>query len=192
MKTEYFFSTAIYMEDLPNVVELNQSLEDHIIKWSTQEPGLHKTNIKGWHSTDMTQKKEYHPLMREILKVCEKVFKEERLEGQPAIGNMWANINGEHAFNKVHTHPNSFFSGTYYIKTPPQSGALVVHDPRPGVHILMPRRKKDSLPPQLWKEVFFLPQAGRMLIFPSWVWHEVEPHPNTETRISVAFNILQQ
>ena len=192
MRKEYYFPTPVYVEEIKNAGELNRSLEEHLLKWSTQEPGLHKTNIKGWHSTDMTQKKEYYPLMLEILKTCKNIFEEERLEYEPAMGNMWANINGEKAYNKPHTHPNSFFSGTYYIKTPPQSGQLIVHDPRPGVHIQLPKRNKDSLPMQLWKEVFFQPQAGQMIIFPSWVWHEVEPNQSKEPRISVAFNILQQ
>jgi len=192
MRKEYHFPTAIYIEDLPNAIELNRSLEEHIIKWSTQEPGLKKTNVKGWHSPDMTQKKEYHPLMLEILKVCENIFKEEQLEKQPAMGNMWANINGEKAYNKVHTHPNCFFSGTYYIKTPTPSAPLIIYDPRPGVHILMPRRKEIPLPPQLRKDFYFEPQAGQIIIFPSWIWHEVELSQSKETRISVAFNILQQ
>jgi len=192
MRKEYHFPTAIYIEDLPNAVELNRSLEEHIIKWSTQEPGLKKTNVKGWHSTNMIEKKEYYPLMLKILKVCEKIFEEEHLENQPAMGNMWANINGEKAYNKIHTHPNCFFSGTYYVKTPTPSAQLIVYDPRPGVNILMPRRKHMTLPSHLWKEVYFTPRAGQIIIFPSYIWHEVEPSESKEDRISIAFNILQQ
>ena len=192
MRKEYHFPTAIYIEDLPNAVELNRSLEEHIIKWSTQEPGLKKTNVKGWHSPDMTQKKEYYPLMKGILRVCEKIFENEKLIDEPAIGNMWANINSEGAYNRVHTHANSFFSGTYYIKTPPQSGALILHDPRPGVHIKMPKRKEGNFSKQLWTQVFFQPQAGQLVIFPSWLWHEVQANSTKDPRISVAFNILQQ
>jgi uncharacterized protein (TIGR02466 family) len=190
MNREYYFATPIYAEALKNASELNKSLEEHIVKWSAQEPGLKKTNRGGWHSTDMTKKKEYYTLMEEILRVCGNIFEEEKLIGKPVIGNMWANINYENAYNRVHLHANSLFSGTYYIKTPAQSGSLIVHDPRPGVHINMPKRKEGELPKQLWMRVFFQPRAGQMIIFPSWVWHEVEPHPSKDTRISVAFNIV--
>ena len=192
MKREYYFATPIYVEELKDAVAFNKSLEEHILKWSTHEPGLHKTNVKGWHSPDMTEKKEYYPLMKYILRICAKIFENEKLIDQPAIGNMWANINSEGAYNRVHTHANSFFSGTYYIKTPAQSGALIIHDPRPGVHIKMPKRREGNLSKQLWSQVFFQPQAGQMIIFPSWLWHEVQPNPTKEPRISVAFNILQQ
>ena len=57
MNVEYFFSTPVYIKDIPNAVELNRYLEEKIIQWSQQDKGVSKTNAGGWHSTtEMNQK----------------------------------------------------------------------------------------------------------------------------------------
>ena len=72
-------------------------------------------------------------------------------------------------------HPNSLFSGVYWVKTPVKSGNLMVYDPRAGTQMTMPNRKKGKLPPELWREVHYEPVAGRIVMFPAWMWHEVKP-----------------
>ena len=135
MITEYHFPTPIYIKDLPNAVQLNQYLEQQIIKWSqTDNKGVKKTNVNGWHSkTDMNQKEEYNVLTKELFAMQEEIFKKEFLTQKPVLGNMWANINYPGNANRPHLHPNSLFSGVYWIKTPVKSGALMLYDPRPGI-----------------------------------------------------------
>ena len=130
MIKEPFFPTVVYGKD----VQLNnQELAQHIINWSKQDKGVQKTNYKGWHSqTDMHTKPEYKPLVDELFIFMKDIFKEEWLDREPILGNMWANINYQGGYNRPHIHPNSLFSGVYYIKTPPNSGKLVCNDPRPG------------------------------------------------------------
>ena len=115
---------------------------------------------------------------------------------KPVLGNMWANINYPECFNRPHIHPNSLFSGVYFIKTPQKSGNLMVYDPRPGVQMSMPNRKQGEIkkfyPPELWREVHYEPVAGRCIMFPSWLWHEVKSNQSNDTRISVSFNFLQR
>jgi uncharacterized protein (TIGR02466 family) len=193
MITEYHFPTIIYIKDIPNALQLNQYLEQKIIQWSQQDKGVAKTNAGGWHSeTDMNQRKEYNPLTRELFKMQEEIFKKECLSLKPVLGNMWANINYLGCFNRPHIHPNSLFSGVYFIKTPAKSGNFMVYDPRPGVQMSMPSRKKERLQPELWREVHYEPVAGRCIMFPSWLWHEVKPNESNDIRISVSFNFLQR
>ena len=68
MITEYHFPTPIYIKDLPNAVQLNQYLEQQILKWKQNDPkGKNRTNVNGWHSkTDMNQKEEYNVLKKEL------------------------------------------------------------------------------------------------------------------------------
>ena len=122
----------------------------------------------------------------------EEIYQKENLNRKPVLGNMWANINGPGNFNRPHLHPNSLFSGVYWIKTPINSGNLMLYDPRPGAHTTMPNRKKGKLPPELWREVHYEPKAGRCIMFPSWLWHEVQSNRSNDTRISVSFNFLQR
>ena len=194
MITEYHFPTPIYIKDLSNAVQLNQYLEQKIIQWSQTDPeGKKRTNVNGWHSkTDMNQKEEYNVLTNELFAMQYEIFKKEHLDLKPVLGNMWANINYPGGYNRPHLHPNSLFSGVYWIKTPIKSGHLMVYDPRPGVHTTMPNRKEGKLPPELWREVHYEPVAGRIIMFPAWLWHEVKPNESNDTRISVSFNFLQR
>ena len=193
MIKEYYFPTIIYVKDLPNANELNSYLEKHIVEWSNQDKGVLKTNVKGWHSqTDMNHKKEYEPLIKELFQMQNEIIQEEYLneEREPLIGNMWANINPPGGYNQAHIHPNSLFSGAYYVKAPPNSGRLELMDPRPGVQQSMPPRKKVKLPRELWRETYYDAVPGRIIMFPSWLWHKVEPNKSNDIRISVSFNFI--
>ena len=193
MKIEYFFPTLIYIKKLPNAEKLNQYLEPRIIKWSQQNKGVAKTNAGGWHSeTNMNKREEYTPLTIELFNMQEEIYKKENLSRKPVMGNMWANINGPGNYNRPHVHPNSLFSGVYWIKSPENSGNLMLYDPRPGTHMSMPNRTDGKLPPELWREVQYSPKAGTCIMFPSWLWHEVKPNQSSDTRISVSFNFLQR
>ena len=194
MLTEYHFPTPVYIKEIPNAVELNQYLEKQILKWNKEDPkGVSKTNAGGWHSTtDMNKKQEYNPLSKELFAMQDEIYTKEYLTMKPVLGNMWANINFPGGFNRPHLHPNALFSGVYWVKTPEKSGDLMLYEPRPGVHTIMPNRKKGKLPPELWREVYYKPKAGVAIMFPSWLWHEVKPNESNDTRISVSFNFLQR
>jgi len=189
MIAEGFFPTLIYAED----VQLDtQQLANDIVAWSKQDKGVKKTNVNGWHSeTDMHIKPEYKPLVDELFKMANEMFKQEHLDREPRMGNMWANINYPGGYNKPHIHPNSLFSGVYYVQTEPNSGKLICNDPRPGIQTCMPTRIKGQPPKHLWREVHLEPRINRIIMFPSWLWHCVEPNESNNLRISVSFNFIQ-
>jgi uncharacterized protein (TIGR02466 family) len=190
MIKEGFFPTLIYADDF----KLNTNdLAQNIINWAKEDKGLTKTNVNGWHSTtDMQNKPEYKPLVDELFKMVHKVFEEECLDKQPVLGNMWANINPSGGYNKPHVHPNSLFSGVYYVKTPSNCGRLICQDPRPGIQTVMPTRKSVEIPKYLWRDVHLQPQENRVVMFPAWLWHSVEPNQSKDIRISVSFNFIQR
>jgi len=190
MIKEGFFPTLIYAEDFK--LDTNQ-MAQNIIQWSKEDKGVIKTNRNGWHSqTNMQDKPEYKPLVDELFRMVYQIFNEEFLDGEPKLGNMWANINPPGGYNAPHIHPNSLFSGVYYIKAPENSGNLVCNDPRPGIQTCMPNRKKVQSPKHLWREVHLKPQENRAIMFNSWLWHCVEPNQSNEPRISVSFNFIQR
>ena len=189
MIKEGFFPTLIYAEDFK--LDTNQ-MAQNITQWSKEDKGVIKTNVNGWHSTtDMHEKPEYKPLVDELFRMVQGVFNEEFLDREPKLGNMWANINGTGGYNKPHIHPNSLFSGVYYVKTPPNCGRLICTDPRPGIQTCMPNRKKGEPPKHLWREIHLQPQENRAIMFNSWLWHNVEPNQSNDPRISVSFNFVQ-
>ena len=187
---EQFFPTTVYGKDLQLD---NNTLAQHIIQWSQQDQGVKKTNMNGWHSTtDMHLKKEYQVLVDELYKMQHEIYQEEWLDRRPMLGNMWANINYSDGYNRPHVHPNCLFSGVYYVKTQPQCGELVVNDPRPGIQTMMPTRKSGQPPKHLWREAHIEPIQGRLIMFPAWLWHCVEPNQSNDMRISVSFNFVQE
>ena len=186
-----YFPTIIYAKDLQLD---NRLFEREVIEWSKKDKGIRRTNMIGWHSTtEMHQIPVFKPLVDELFKMQMEIYKEELLTCEPIIGNMWANINPPGGYNRPHIHPNSHFSGVYYIKAPQNSGEIVFNDPRSAAHMVMPDRVKDIKPPShLWREVRVNPLEGRMLMFPSWLWHCVEPNESNDIRISVSFNFIQK
>ena len=186
-----YFPTIIYAKDLQLD---NRLFEREIIEWSKKDKGIRRTNMIGWHSTtDMHKIPVFKPLVDELFKMQMEIYKEEFLTREPIIGNMWANINPPGGYNRPHVHPNSHFSGAYYIKAPQNSGEIVFNDPRSSAHMVMPDRVKDIKPPShLWREVRVNPLEGRILMFPSWLWHCVEPNGSNDIRISVSFNFIQK
>jgi len=186
-----YFPTIIYAKD----VQLdNRLFEREVVEWSKKDKGVKRTNMIGWHSTtDMHKIPVFKPLVDELFKMQMEIYREELLTREPIIGNMWANINPPGGYNRPHIHPNSHFSGVYYIKAPQNSGEIVFNDPRSAAHMVMPDRVKDIKPPShLWREVRVNPLEGRMLMFPSWLWHCVEPNESNDIRISVSFNFIQK
>jgi uncharacterized protein (TIGR02466 family) len=189
MITEHFFPTLIHGKD----IQLdNIQLARDIVNWSNQDKGVEKTNYKGWHSTtDMASKPEYKLLVDELFKMQQEIYEKEHLDRQPRLGNMWANINPPGGMNSPHIHPNSLFSGVYYVKSNPKAGRLKIYDPRPGVQFNMPSRKEGNPGKDLWRDVNIDPIPGRIIMFPAWLWHSVEENISDKTRISVSFNFIQ-
>ena len=177
--------------------KLNKYLFPLIKAWSKKDKSEEKTNAGGgWHSpTDMNKKKEYEPLTNELFDMQHEIFKDYGMQDKPGLGNMWANINYPGSYNKQHIHPNSQWSGVYYVKVPNNSGSLFVEDPRAGPNHLLPRRV-GGIPRALWRVVIYPAIEGQMIMFPAWLPHGVQMNESKEKgekgwRISVSFNFIQ-
>jgi uncharacterized protein (TIGR02466 family) len=108
MNRELFFPTPIYIKDIGSPA-FNQKLEQDIIAWSNKDKGIQRTNVNGWHSTsDMANYPEYKELVNILFQAQKDIYKEEHLDSEPFLGNMWANINPPGGYNRTHIHPNSF------------------------------------------------------------------------------------
>jgi len=192
MFRELLFPTPIYIADIKHPT-LNQELERDILAWYNKGEGITRTNIQGWHSTtNMAELPEYKKLV-DMLYACQKtIYEQEHLDSEPVLGNMWANINPPGGMNRAHQHPNSLWSGVYYIKAPKNCGHLKIDDPRSVASMVRPRQKEGLVPPRLFRETHYEPIAGRCIMFPSWLMHCVDPNKSNDIRISVSFNFLQK
>ena len=75
-----YFPTIVYAKD----VNLNNRLfENAVIEWAHKDKGMKRTNMKGWHSqTDMHTIPVFKPLVGELFKMQEEIYKEEFLKGR--------------------------------------------------------------------------------------------------------------
>ena len=192
MHRDLHFPTPVYVADIKHPT-LNQELERDIIAWSKKDKGVVRTNVQGWHShTTMQDMPEYKKLVGMLYASQKTIYDQEHLDSEPVLGNMWANINPPGGMNRAHQHPNSLWSGVYYIKAPKNSGHLKIDDPRSVASMTRPRQKEGQLPDRLLRETHYEPIAGRLIMFPGWLMHCVDPNESNDIRISVSFNFLQK
>jgi uncharacterized protein (TIGR02466 family) len=191
------FSTWIYQcENGP--LHLNADLEALTYKlMSDSKNATRRTNFGGWHyAFDLFELDE--PVIRDFRNHMEQHVQaflnhfrsEERKKKDQFRLRGWLNLNKAGDFNILHSHPGCFVSATYYVKVPDgmKGGEIYFRDPR-GPAVAMYETPGIELP---WigsgLGVPITPAAGKLLLFPSWLEHRVEPFEGTGERISIAFN----
>lgn len=99
--------------------------------------------------------------------------------------SLWVNILGEGGQHSGHIHPNSVLSGTCYVAMPEGAGALRLEDPRLPFMMATPQLAPAAKHPRFH---YLTPQAGTVLLWESWLRHEVMANQSPEPRISISFN----
>jgi len=110
------------------------------------------------------------------------------LEGRDlAMTDCWINIMPRNVTHGLHLHPLSTISGTYYVRTPKGCAGLKLEDPRLDRYMAAPPRRPDCRPGNRpWVTV--PAEAGQVVLFESWLRHEVPPNPAASERVSISFN----
>jgi len=100
--------------------------------------------------------------------------------------SFWVNILPRGGVHTGHIHPHSVVSGTYYVEVPDGSSALKLEDPRLAMMMAAPPRRADAT---IANRTFVSiePKAGEVLLWESWLRHEVPLNLGGE-RISISFN----
>ena len=152
--------------------------------------GIKKANEGGWHSRDdLHEDKRFGVIKGDIIYHCIEVLNHLSVESycKPCLTGMWAMVNGPGTYNKLHSHPHNFLSGAFYLQVPENSGKLTFHNPHPQSEVLSPPVKKNQSI-HLAPRVGWQPQVNDLLIFPSWLNHEVEINNSKKDRIMLSFN----
>ena len=102
-------------------------------------------------------------------------------------GSFWINILPEGGMHASHIHPHSVISGTVYVAMPKGASALKLEDPRLPMMMAAPTRSKKA-PESLQSFVYIKPAVGEVLMWESWLRHEVPMNMSEDDRISVSFN----
>jgi len=99
----------------------------------------------------------------------------------------WVNIMPETAAHSLHLHPLSFISGTYYVRTPAGCPGLKFEDPRLSKFMAAPPKLPNARDEHRL-HVTYPAEAGNVILFESWLRHEVAANRVSEERISISFN----
>jgi uncharacterized protein (TIGR02466 family) len=107
--------------------------------------------------------------------------------GRLRLDSLWVNVLKPGAAHSGHIHPHSVLSGTVYVATPAGAGALKLEDPRLPAMMAAPPRRADA-EEALRPFVYLRPEVGTVLMWESWLRHEVPANAAKADRISVSFN----
>ena len=104
------------------------------------------------------------------------------------ITGCWANVLAPGAAHAMHSHPNNFLSGVYYVQVPSGADTINFHDPRPQTAIIRP--PVVELTAYNNDQTVVCVNDGTLLVFPAWLPHSVSSNSGRERRISVSFNVM--
>ena len=110
------------------------------------------------------------------------------LDGRALVlEDIWINILPEGGIHTGHIHPYSVISGTTYVAVPPGAQSIKLEDPRHAMMMAAPPRKPDARE-EMRSFIYPEPAAGDVLLWESWLRHEVPMNRDEDDRISVSFN----
>ncbi len=124
------------------------------------------------------------PAFAELAKLLAKharaFARELRWDAKPKLDSLWVNLLKTSGHHAGHIHPHSILSGTLYVEVPNGSGPIRFEDPRLPSMMAAPTRPDTFVTVQ--------PRAGLVLMWESWLRHEVLPGTGRGERLSISFN----
>ncbi len=189
------FPIIIHGIDIQDFEEVKDNIIEFVYNEQKKDPkGLNLSNEGGWHSNN-----EYH-FSENILKdfITKNITNYFQSNSNTFSNNfqykltgLWMNINGNGGYNKTHMHQESHMSGVCWLQLPKNSGGIVLQNSS-----YFSRSKEIDVYNKQFIEQMILypdyelfPGSGKMLLFPSSLYHCVQPNRSNEDRISISFNL---
>ncbi len=199
MGVESLFVTRLYQEVEPRAKAMNAELEQTALvfaredgagrRWSAEHGYVGYTSYASLN--DLPLRAPCFGLLQEKLDrhvaLFSKVLDFDLPRRGLVLNAMWINVMGPGSVHMSHLHPHSVLSGTYYVAMPEQAAALKFEDPRLPMMMAAPvkkaRAKQDNQ-----QFITRHPKVGTVLLWESWLKHEVMPNRARGKRISISFN----
>ena len=181
MGLQNIFTTPIYTHLVP------QYMADKMEEIIT--PKLKGLEDHGHLKTDYFKKegivlsKEIKPFLTHLHTITEIYSQESNIKYNNFV-SYWVQDYQTYQYHTPHCHPSAAISGTYYIRSNQHAGELLFHNPNQHIHMEVPRNKHNS------SYTFEIkPQKGLLVLFPSWLHHQILPSPERDViRTSLSFN----
>jgi uncharacterized protein (TIGR02466 family) len=191
------FATPIRQFRYSDVDEFNRELASRVLAMRDASAGLRQSNVGGWHS----DREFLQNLDPQVANRLVKMFVDNVTATVTSVAEVgdtplpqsvgvecWANVNQKGDSNATHIHGGCAWSGVYYVAADPSpsaGGDLFFIDPRTSALMV-------THPYNIFKSsnrMAIRPQAGNIVIFPSFLYHGVDPYLGDTPRISIAFNL---
>ena len=192
---EALFATQVFHTDLVGVTRLNQDLEEAALDLSQHDQkGLRwceKHGYAGYTSyasiNDLAERSAAFAKLEKIIHghaaAFAKILQWQLRGGRPLCDSMWVNVLPQGGSHTSHIHTNAVLSGTYYVNAPEGASPIVFEDPRHSMMMAAPPRKAGIYETRV-------PKAGTLMLWESWLRHEVPMNRADSERISVSFNCV--
>jgi uncharacterized protein (TIGR02466 family) len=205
LKKRSFFPTLIYEFELPDAQNrIDRLLQLIYAERDADQSGLDRSNytsLGGWHSRiNLHKSPEYASLVKTIESSAGLISDDLGYDMKQSlrIGTMWSIIYPPGSSNSAHIHPGCLWSGVLYVQAPEESGKISFIEPRTANLILKPKYiPRQKRPVECRTKISFTPVAGKIFMFPSWLYHGVAPNMAEEEgtdgeRIIISFNLSQK
>jgi len=188
------FPDPIFHYKLENYKQINKELLNYILELQKKDKkGNNRSNRGGWHSPNFDLVNPGPPIdfinsFKVFLKhIIEDEIGWEYVPNKQRVVAMWAIINKKNSYNVKHNHQNCYLSSAYYIKKPENSGDITFYDPKEVKTYRFPEVERNTS--YSAESITVKPKEGDLLIFPSYLYHDVGVNLSDEERVVVSFNI---
>ena len=188
------FPDPIFHYKLENYKQINKELLNYILELQKKDKkGNNRSNRGGWHSPNFDIVNPGPPIdfinsFKVFLKnIIEDEIGWEYVPNKQRIVAMWAIINKKNSYNVKHNHQNCYLSSAYYIKKPENSGDITFYDPKEVKTYRFPEVERNTS--YSAESITVKPKEGDLLIFPSYLYHDVGVNLSDEERVVVSFNV---
>ena len=187
------FATPLYEADLAlDLAELAHSIRSLAEDDTAGRRWAKEHGYKGYTSyASLNDLPRRDPVFADLAKVLSRhaagFARDLAWDVKPKLDSLWVNSLKPGGHHSAHIHPHSILSGTLYVEVPDGSGAIRFEDPRLPMMMAAPTRSPDA-PEGLRPFVTVHPRPGQLLLWESWLRHEVLPGTGRSERLSVSFN----
>jgi uncharacterized protein (TIGR02466 family) len=190
------FPTLVGRLAVPDAEAMNQDLRALILEDERHRHSVGRSNIGGWHSRPDFLERPEPPVAAlttwitwGVSRMVEASAGAEAVKG-PLLLSAWATVCRAGAYHAPHCHPDSAWSGVYYVdsgtagsdRTRALGGVLEFLDPRAGAETVSAPGDPYGAPLRV------VPEPGLLVVFPGWLYHWVHPYTGEAPRIAVSFN----
>lgn len=183
--TKYeWWSTPVWEVETGFDEEFNSTLLKETMSINPSQYGV-DFNIWDLHTPNITSL--YKKIFDTAKQVTEGVFNPQ-YKFTPKILRGWISRQKYQELLPLHDHGNVVIAVVYYVSTPENCGDLLLVDPRNSSN--WNREFEQGIDGIRYKRI--TPREGKLVLFPGYLAHMVEPNRSKETRISLATNIVKK